>query len=106
MHTKILPWHCKLIQLYPGNEVYNINRGIALLKMSEFEKAIQDFNSAIEKNDKVPQAYFNRANAYVNLDMPDKACKDMRSAAELGFDAAFDHIRNICQSGGERFPEN
>ena len=42
------------------------NRGIAYLQLGELDKAIEDFNKAIEIDRKFEQAYFNRAGALID----------------------------------------
>jgi tetratricopeptide (TPR) repeat protein len=46
-------------------DVHN-NRGIAYLRLSELEKALEDFNKAIEIDPKFEEAYFNRAGFFID----------------------------------------
>lgn len=46
-------------------DVHN-NRGIAYLRLSESEKALEDFNKAIEIDSKFEEAYFNRAGVLID----------------------------------------
>jgi regulator of sirC expression with transglutaminase-like and TPR domain len=43
------------------------NRGLAYAKLKQFEKAIQDYNQAIELNPKDADAFIDRGVAYAKL---------------------------------------
>ena len=50
----------------------------------EYNKAIADYNKAIELNPKDADAYNNRAIAYYHKGNIEKACADARKACNLG----------------------
>tara|TARA_B110000046_G_scaffold23283_2_gene22062 strand:- start:3938 stop:4402 length:465 start_codon:yes stop_codon:yes gene_type:complete len=86
-----------LCDVFPDKALYHVNRGIAYLRLNEYNQAVTSFNHAIDVDDKIPEAYFNRANAFSQLNRNDKACKDMRTAGKLGYDAAFEYIGDFCK---------
>ncbi len=61
---------------------YN-NRGNRYSDLGEEEKAIGDYNKAIELNPEYALAYYNRGICYKKLGETKKAEKDFQKAAEL-----------------------
>jgi tetratricopeptide (TPR) repeat protein len=49
------------------------NRGTAYIKLKQFEKAIQDYNQAIELDPEYTHAFNNRGLAYAKLKQFEKA---------------------------------
>jgi tetratricopeptide (TPR) repeat protein len=60
---------------------YN-NRGLAYHELKQHEKAIEDYNKAIELNPKYAVAYNNRGFAYHELKQYEKAIEDFSKAIE------------------------
>ncbi len=60
-----------------------IKRGNDYYELKEHEKAIEDYNKAIELNPNVSQAYYNRGLAYGELKEYEKAIEDYNNAIEL-----------------------
>ncbi|MGB3340576.1 MAG: tetratricopeptide repeat protein [bacterium] len=48
---------------YPSPVAFN-NRGLAFYEKKQYEKAIKDFNNALDMDSEYSTAYYNRANAY------------------------------------------
>jgi len=65
-----------------GIAFYN-ERGIAYVKKGQYDKAISEFNKAIEINPKDAVAYRGRGAAYVGKGQHDKAISDFNRAKEL-----------------------
>ncbi|KAF5437841.1 Tetratricopeptide (TPR) repeat containing protein [Candidatus Methanophagaceae archaeon] len=64
------------------------NRGIAYNTLKQHEKAIEDFNKALELNLKYAEAYNNRGNAYAKLKQHETAIEDYNKALELNLNDA------------------
>ncbi|MBD3879512.1 MAG: tetratricopeptide repeat protein [Quinella sp. 1Q5] len=68
---------------FGGNaSVYN-NRGNAYLDLKQYERAIQDYDKAIQLNPNHEMAYNNRGLAYGKLGQKDKEIQDYESAIKL-----------------------
>ena len=59
------------------------NRGNAYAKLKKHDKAIEDYNKAIELDPEYATAYYNRGNAYAKLKKYEKAIEDYNKAIEL-----------------------
>ncbi|MCZ7380032.1 MAG: tetratricopeptide repeat protein [Candidatus Methanoperedens sp.] len=58
-------------------------KGYAYYSARKFDKAIEDYNKAIELNPKLAEAYNNRGVVYIYIKEFDKAIKDYNKAIEL-----------------------
>jgi tetratricopeptide (TPR) repeat protein len=67
----------------PKNAKGYLDRGTASLDKNEYDKAIEDFNKAIELEHDAADAYFNRALAYAWKKECDKAIEDWTQALRL-----------------------
>ena len=76
----------KVIQLNPNDaEVYN-NRGVAYMDgLKQYERAIQDFNKALQLLEH-PFIYANRGESHYYLKNYTKALEDLNKAIELGLE--------------------
>ena len=61
---------------------YN-NRGIAYRRLKQYERAIHDYNKAIELNPEFAGAYYNRGLAYYDLKQYEKEQEDYEMALEF-----------------------
>jgi len=59
------------------------NRGTAYAELGEYDRAIEDYNKAIELNPDLAEAYNNRGIAYAKLGEHDRAREDMLRAGNL-----------------------
>ncbi len=59
------------------------NRGGAYGNLNQHERAIEDYNKAIDSNPNLAEAYTNRGNAYVRLNQYEWAIEDYNKAIEL-----------------------
>jgi len=58
-------------------------RGLAYAKEGDLEKAIQDYNTALELNPNFAKTYYNRGNAFAAKEDLEKAIQDYNKALEL-----------------------
>ncbi len=61
-----------------------INRGILYLRMREFDKAFDDFQSALEIVPDMPEAFVNRGNVYFHRGNYNAALRDYTAAIDGG----------------------
>ena len=66
------------------------------MKLEDSKSAHRDFSRAIKLDPKSAIAYYNRASVNITLKNNKEACKDMQSAAKLGYKKAFDAADNVC----------
>ena len=65
--------------------------------MKEYDKAVADFTTAINKNSNYGEAYMHRGNTKEMMRNPEGACQDWAKAAELGVEKAQEYINNQCK---------
>lgn len=79
------------------------DRGMALWKKGEYDKAIAEFDKALEMDPKNGKAYYYRANAYYDEGRYGKAWDDVHAAQELGYRIAPRFLKILREvSGRER----
>ena len=86
----------QLISATPDDPTLHLNRGLSLMQLELYDDAINDFNVVIEHNPEMATAFYNRATAAIALKNNSMACEDMRQAARLGYQDAFNHIASTC----------
>ena len=86
-----------LISNSPKDATLHLNRGLSYLQLKEYDQAITDFSTVINYEPQMATAFYNRATAAIAIKQNDAACKDMRQAARLGYEDAFNHIASVCQ---------
>ncbi len=72
-----------VLKKYPQNGIAYNNRGNAYKFLGAYEKAIEDFNKAIEYSPGLELPYFNRGSVYENLGQFDKAIADFTTALNI-----------------------
>ncbi len=90
--------YSKALELNPSFYFAMANRGIAYNKIKEYEKALSDFNSALESGDIEP-AYSGRGETYYRLGNYDQAISDLKLAISLNPD----DMRASCFLAGTYF---
>ena len=75
----------KALKIKPEFAAAYSNRGLAYAFLGQYEKAIEDYNRALELEPD-GNTYYNRAMAYFNLKHYNKAIKDFKSALVKNFD--------------------
>ena len=77
-----------MITLDPQDHVFYNNRGISYKEKRVLDRALKDFNKALELNPNFAEAYNNRGNVYRNMDDLSKAFEDYDMAIGLNPDFA------------------
>jgi tetratricopeptide (TPR) repeat protein len=72
------------------------DRGNVKYKLEDYQGAISDYNKAIKIDPRDRKAYYNRGAAKLMLDLIDSGCLDLSKAGELGFEKAYEMIREYC----------
>jgi len=89
--------HSQAIKIDSTNGRAFYNRGEVRFEQREFKEAVSDYDNAIKFNPQYAMAYFSRGAAKIKMGINDSACSDLRKAGELGFERAFEVIREYCQ---------
>ena len=90
---------------------YN-NRGAAYIKIQDYERAIKDFNKAVELQPERAEPYNNRGRVWLQLGEWGKAKEDLLTAEKMGMDiiAAFrsnyDSVLDFEQKNGVKLRED
>lgn len=81
-----------------NNKNYNlyINLGNCLMQTEKYLSAKDSFNEAIKINKNDPVGYYLRGGANYNLSLKESACRDWSRAGELGYEKAYDDIKEYC----------
>ncbi len=85
-----------LMKAEPEVESHYLNAGICYFNASSYGESLKSLDALIAMNPKHAEALFNRSNSYAKLGQNEKACADVRSSAELGFDKAFQYVASYC----------
>lgn len=105
--SKAAEYHTEMIMLSRSNPytlaTMYVSRGVDRRQMKQYEKAIADYNKAIQIVEDMPsrkielgQYYWHRALARYDNDDTDGACSDLRKAARLGWEKAWRDIGELC----------
>ena len=70
----------------PGYAEAYYNRGIAYARKGDLDRAIQDYDKALELKPDLAVAYYNRGVAWLRLKSWEKARADLTSAGSMGAD--------------------
>lgn len=84
------------LELDPSNGQVYFNLAVIAHKKSQLKKAIELLDLAIFYYPEYKMAYVNRAIAYHSLEESAKACKDLRKAIDLGYEADQKMIDTFC----------
>jgi len=78
-----------------SDHLYNA-RGGSKSVLKNYPDAILDFSKAIEMNPKEGRYYLGRGLARVGNNERDLGCRDFSRAGELGYESAYDLIKDWC----------
>lgn len=95
-YDKSLADYNRSISIKPDANSY-YNRGLLFYNMKKYQKAIDDFNMAEKMNFKEPLLYFYRAICEHQVDLKQRACEDMKNAANGGISQANRFMSQYCQ---------
>ncbi len=74
-----------------------LEQAIKFHEKKNYEKAIELYTTAINKNETFVIAYYNRGLCYNKINNLDKACKDWNEAKKMGEKDAKDLIKKYCK---------
>ncbi len=86
----------KIIEMVPESYRSYFRRATAKMQINEFKGAIADFNKAIELNPNFGEAFLHRGLLKIKFDFTDSGCLDLSKAGELGYEQAYDFIKEYC----------
>ncbi len=87
----------KAIVIEPKNASAYFYRGYAKYYLNDFKGAIIDYTISIKFEPKNAATYYNRGLAKFKLKQKNNGCIDMSKAGELGYEKAYEAIREYCQ---------
>ncbi len=73
------------------------NRAASKYAIGKYSETIVDCNLAISNDKDYSLAYYNKGLAYIELGQIDNGCIALSKAGELGFELAYDTIKENCQ---------
>ncbi len=79
-------------------EVEFYNSAVAKEESSDLIGAILDYNKSLEINPQYANAYFYRGMSKINVGQKENGCLDLSKAGELGYDNAYEKIKEYCMS--------
>ena len=85
------------IRLKPELPNSYYNRGILMIKEKKFEKVIEDCFKVLALKGDSAMAYYNIGMAEFFLNRKEAACKDLKTAANMGVQTAIDAQKQFCQ---------
>jgi tetratricopeptide (TPR) repeat protein len=85
------------IQLSPEFPKAYFNRGGLFLNQKNYEKAIEDYSTALSIDPTYAKAYFNRGLCYYNMNLKEKACANFSLATQYGYSGSAKTIQEYCK---------
>ena len=82
-------------------EFYN-NRGIAYRRKGQYDRAISDYNKALEINPRFAEAYNNRGRAYYLKGEYGKSWEDIKKAQDLGYKIPPKFLDDLRKASGKQ----
>jgi tetratricopeptide (TPR) repeat protein len=84
----------EMIMFYPNADLVYLRRGYRYYETKDYNRAIIDYNKAIELKPTNGFAHYFRALTYIRLDQHKKAIEDLRIAARLGHKEAQNMLKD------------
>jgi tetratricopeptide (TPR) repeat protein len=88
--------YTRILEINPENPEALAYRGLCKYHLKDFEGALIDFNRAILQQPDYAEAYDLRGVVKGELGDKEGACSDWKKAFELGFNDAFQLIKEFC----------
>lgn len=85
----------KTLELSPAMAPAWFNKGTILLRMEDYEGAIDAFNHAIEVNPELAPAWYNRGYAHFQIGNRQAATDDISRAGQLGIHTGYSLLRRM-----------
>ena len=85
----------RALQLTPDNPFLHYNIGCLLMKQGKEEDAIAHFTQALQINDVIAEAYYNRALCHAHTGKTKEALNDLSRAGQLGLHQAYSMMKKV-----------
>jgi tetratricopeptide (TPR) repeat protein len=90
-------FYSKSIQINPEYYKAFLNRAYAYARIEHYSEALADFDSAIDINPSLGEAYLGKGSCYHFLGIKEKACKYWNQAYSLGNGQALLMMDRFCR---------
>lgn len=87
----------KMIQINPAYASAYSVRGSVKLSLEDYRGAIVDYSRVLQIDSKYAEAYYFRGYANIVIGRKESGCLDLSKAGELGYQKAYDLIKEYCQ---------
>lgn len=98
--TNLLRDYDRLIDAEGPQSEYYYKRAVLLMQQEDWTRAESDLTTCITQDPDHAEAYFNRASIYTTTKQYAEGCADMRKAASLGMESAYQYIPSLCKAAG------
>jgi len=95
-YKMVLADYDKSISLDPDFVFAFYNRANFNLRIKEIDKAIEDYEIAVELNPRLAEPYFNRGLVYLYKEERKTGCLDIGKAGEMGLTKSYNIIKRFC----------
>lgn len=85
----------RALSLSPDNPYLHYNLGCMYLQQDMTADALQEFTTALQMNDVIAEAYYNRAICYQREEKKAEALADLSKAGQLGLHQAYSMMKKI-----------
>lgn len=80
----------------PGHEIH-YERGISYYNIDSLQRALNDFNAAIQKNYMNAECYYWLGFIYLSTGQTDLACENLKKSKQLGYKDAEAELKKYCK---------
>ncbi len=86
------------IELNPNFSLAYYNKANIMALSQRFREAIDNYSKAINIDESLPQAYYNRGLTLIYLKETERGCLDISKAGQLGISDAYNVIKRYCET--------